>query len=160
MNRPPQKALNKLRFTFRRVTRRLRAFLSLARSVPSRASGKLRALLLGLRRSVTFGHERSRKVHAGKICSGQIRFSEDGHAHVSPSKFRAIHIRESQIYVSQFRAMKNRVRKIAPKKFHSAGLRFRQIGARQNRFRHVRVSEIGSLKIRVGQIRARQLGFT
>ena len=61
------------------TTRRYRLPLTGAPScledyAPEASRQGLRAFLFGLG-SVTFGHERGRKVHAGKIRSGQVRLA-------------------------------------------------------------------------------------
>src|SRR5690348_930873 len=127
---------------------------------PGVTRGPLRAFLLRVPGGVAGWHERRREVHAGKVCSGQIRFAENGYSHIRAGEFRAVHVGQPQVNVSQVCAMENGVGEVAAEKFNSTGLGLRQIRAGENRFGHVRVSQIGVAKICAGQIRAGQPGLS
>lgn len=107
-----------------------------------------------MRRRKALRQERGAKIHAGKIRAGQIRLTQNGHAHIRTGKFCAVHIGKAQIHVSQLGAPEIHIRKITAKEFHSAGLRFAQVGPRKNRFRHVRVAKIGFAQVRAGEVSA------
>src|SRR5207245_1421635 len=73
---------------------------------------------------VSLWKQRRRKVHPGEIYPFQIRFAQDGHAHIRAGKLRAPYVSGAKIRITQIRATEVRVAQITAEKLHAAGLRF------------------------------------
>src|SRR5207245_11064201 len=80
-------------------------------------------LALGLPWRVVAGHQRCGEIHAGKVSARQIRFAQDGDAHVRAGERRAVYVCHGEICVAEERTAEVGVREIAAAGFESSGLR-------------------------------------